>query len=705
MTRLAPWLASVAVVGLGLSPSGAQAPAPSTPEGAPWVMVIRKGSRPETWWQKDDVLLKLIVGQDLEIRTDQAPAGGEGPVPPPLPEGATWMLYEPETRRTLPGDGSGTGEDILAPLHASGFLTRWEVLENFLKEHPDHGEALEARLELAIRLARQRYHGLVDQRIARKGKLALPPDQQGEAWDAIFQETADTLGRLALLPDGWRFSQVDLFGFLMATMDAGASPRMRDALERLEPTVLAAWAVNPRTGTNLTGLDGVVFGDESNLGRLWLTVETALRRDRIPACPDFLASPEGIWPGSDLMRLIFFRAVITQDWEGWLSRADAAPREPACPVPAAQWEEHCLAQANYWTYTTVAQAKRGTWTEARTSQALARQWGGKAVDATWWQTYSLDPATPETGEPTFECRPPADFFASLAQPGDPAPANPCPVAPIRLVHFGSPGPWWSELSKAPALALWGPDELILVPASALDQEFAARKGIHPAWMARKGEALLAMGNGQPEPRLLEAQLRAAGSTRLQRLETFIRQHPDHLDARRDRFNLVRPRLPNPLLEPFALADAAKAWISVAWDPEGAWKPNPALWQPVAERILPDLEASLGRWPTNPRLWRAWIAWNALRAKPRSPKTFAESLTPFGPRAVWMARLPMELHAAVAEDLMRTKHFAAMRDWFQEVWDARRACSPEGVERIYRYLQQAHSALGLRPLDRPRDRQE
>ena len=175
----------------------------------------------------------------------------------------------------------------------------------------------------------------------------------------------------------------------------------------------------------------------------------------------------------------------------------------------------------------------------------------------------------------------------------------------------------------------------------------------------------------PDANLLATQLGAAGLTKLQRLNAFIQKHPSHLDARRERLALTRPRLPNSVLEPLVAEDAARTWTAITRGNDDPWRPEPALWQREAKNLLPELEAAVERWPRNASLWRTWLGWNALKADPKSVYQYASSIETWGDRHIWAGHLPHELHTAVGEELRKAKRFQDMREWFQMGWEGMR----------------------------------
>jgi hypothetical protein len=217
--------------------------------------------------------------------------------------------------------------------------------------------------------------------------------------------------------------------------------------------------------------------------------------------------------------------------------------------------------------------------------------------------------------------------------------------------------------------------------------------------------VLATGTTCPDARFLALAMGGAGQTRLQRLGAFIRQNPEHLDARRDRYALLRRRMPSPALEPLLAGDAAAAWIPLDFDRTAPWIHDVEAWEKGAKAMAPDLEAALGRWPSSRSLWRAWVSWLPFRSPSPSPWAFANSLPIWRPRGEWLADLPRELHLAVASELRKRRRFVEMRNWFQEAWTVAepRKEDPAGNRDTLRTcLDEARAALQVKSARRPGD---
>jgi hypothetical protein len=678
-----------------------------------WTLLVRKGDRPEGWHRRDEGLLRLWADGDLVLETLDGPAAASLAAARGWSSTPHWLLLGPGGRDLAEGEGTPTGDAVLETLRTSGWVPVGEARGAFLREHPGNGPALDAELLSALRLARQRYSRLVAEGKATRsillrepGRLNVDPDQEPVVADAIFLEVARAVDGLLALPDFERAENLSAFRLVLDMADGSASPRLRSTLLRLREQVLQAWIQSPHAGGDWAQADegGALLG----LGFLWATAETTLEPRQVPRLPAFELVPGERWPKWDLLQFLMERALVWKDWRGLLDALQSVPETlPEGTLTEAQWKDHRDLRAHLATLRTRAHALLGEWDLARQDLVEARRWSGSR-----WMELSLaeafqaqDKPVPEAPQAWLAPIPaPADFLELVNLPPEADLPNPSPIRPIRMVRLAKAS-WesaWKGFASDPALTPWGTDELRWTLATPAETALLASLDGAPTWAAMQGEDLvLAAGREAPVVRNLVLALGVAGPTRLQRLDAFIRRHPDHLDARRARFDLCRPRLPNPALEARVAEDAAKAHLDPGLASDGAWNPDPALWQPLALRVRPELEAALERWPASKELWRAWLGWNALAATPRSAWGWAQGLAIYGSRPAWMARLPLELHAAVARELAQRP--AQARDWFAAAWagllpqldDAAFQDRAAHVEAIHRHLAAALRALNAR----------
>jgi hypothetical protein len=191
---------------------------------------------------------------------------------------------------------------------------------------------------------------------------------------------------------------------------------------------------------------------------------------------------------------------------------------------------------------------------------------------------------------------------------------------------------------------------------------------NPRWALFRGDELKASGDRCPDPRALATTLEAEGPALLQLLQKVVDAQPEHLAARRARYELLLRRMPDARLEAALCQEAIRLRQPLEFDPKAPWKPDPDLWADAAQQVLPKLEEELRSWPGRVSLWNAWVSW--ARFSPRQPSivNLAQGLPYWNPLGDWRAGLPYSVQRAVAAELNRQGNFAVMRDWFRAAWD-------------------------------------
>lgn len=223
-------------------------------------------------WREDKSLLLLVADRELEVEALEKAealkvwASRQWGVEP------HWLLLDRQGATVFEKEGLPTGEAVVEAIHDTGAKTAWEKREAFLRDNPDNGEALEERLVTSLALASARFNRLVECKQAtsnqyfqsRFGKLLLEPPEADTVADEIFAETAETLERLLIMPDGWRLSPSNILRLSMWLnwYDAGASPRMRAVLHRFRDEALSEWAKSPVLESGFQGASGAV-GDRA----------------------------------------------------------------------------------------------------------------------------------------------------------------------------------------------------------------------------------------------------------------------------------------------------------------------------------------------------------------------------------------------------------------------------------------------------------
>lgn len=674
----------------------------------PWTLALPKGEPAAKALARDAALELLLAERDLEIEEV------EGPVASALREargwGAEphWLLVSADGRQTREGKGVPTGAALARALEEEGWICTWLKRDAFLREHPDHGEALEARLMASLRMVGTRFRRLAQAGKTEPGRLGGASGRGGRfkgedrepVADGVWMEAAESLDRLMALPDGWRFRDKPMLWLSLLMRDAAASPRMRASLQRMQTQLLEQWTRQPH------GLrDPRPQGDPDpeafqGVDTLWAQTAILLGNGRLPAWPTLDPVPGLSWPDRRTVTEAWVLLRLPGDHEGILALLGSVPDAPLeAPASREAWLAHTELLTLLRVLRAEALGRLGRWGEAATDLQEARRLAGPR-----WKELNLpfaDPAWKEQPEGLPFPPPPPWVRTLLDRTPEPELPMPAPPPPIRLMHTGAPPAAWEALKGAADLAPWGPAELRWEGAREADlPRLPGGQGFR--WAALRGEATtLASGVEVPDRARLALMLSGAGPTRLQRLDAFIRRHPEHLDARRARVALLVPRLPHPVLEARVREDAERDRMPLPFRPGDPAVTDLPAWQVAASRVLPELEAGLRRWPSDDRLWRAWVSWAPFSPRSLSIHAFARSLPAWGPVEDWVAGLPRCVHEAVREDLRRSRRFEAMRAWFREAWEGltRRSRSTDPADRqaedlAFDGLSESLRALGL-----------
>ncbi|MBI4911099.1 MAG: hypothetical protein HY823_00025 [Acidobacteria bacterium] len=610
-----------------------------------WTLVLRGQDAPGDWWLQDDLLRRLIATQEFRVERLPEPAARELAQQRGWNKDARWLLLSHDASRQAEGRGRPDGEALLSELRSMGFAPRWEGRERFLREHPEHGPARLEAAEERFRLALNRLANLSPRGGSALRLLNQRLDAQALAQAAAaFQGIQEDLARLSEIPLWWERAQ----GFLgrlfqippqnaAAILGGGQIATMRDQVQ-------AALEREP---------------DDEGLWNLWAGLNAASGRDLRSGLPSALPAPGQAWPPEALATILFEASAGREDWSGALAALDALR---AVDSEGADWDELRLSRAYLEALRARALARLGRWEECAAAAAEARTLGGPQ-----WRGYLSTLIQRGIPASTGERK---TLFSSLFQDEPPPPPAAPPRPPgLRLLRLGPA--WadaWARLGRSAELAPWGPAELSLGPAPPeLERDLRSKYGWEgPAWAVLRGEDVLVSGEILLEPKDMAARLEAQGPPVLQRLDRFLERHPEHLTARRYRLDLLAERMPNRHLEARLAEDARRLRARIKGG--DGWTPEPGLWQWSALQVLPGLEVDLARWPDRPDLWRSWVSWARLHPRKPSALDLARRLPVWGPESAWSARLPAEVHRAVAEELRDTQRAEEMRQWFQAAWD-------------------------------------
>lgn len=613
------------------------------PARTPWGLILHPTSASEDApdipmalypWRWDRDLAPL--NPSAEARAALARSKGWGAEP-------RWLLLNPAGEPAAEGRGRPTAEDLRSAFHTAGYVPRATHRERFLAEHPDQGEVLgEAVISDLTRATLQAVRPAA---FSEDPGVSGPPDP--ERWASAFRPALEPLTRLAQVPRWWQASRRIFWTWTPQVTGLEGSDHV--ALQRrMAQDFTQAWRQESHALA-----DFAAFFESS----AWGVVDLAKDLEPVPG---------RAWPPRRLLAA----------WGDNPARGDLPlalhPRPPLPPVSDEAWEAYRLVEAEAAFQRARIHRAAGRRDEASAALQEARRWASSEREDRRFQARLAEEAktNPALGE----------GFPEVWAGPKPEPAPPPRHEPLRLVLRG-PQNGTQALALHPALAPWGPEDL----------QWVREPGGEPGWAILKGDTPLASGTEPPEPRLLASQLAAGGPTRLQRLDALLAHQPDHLDARRERARLLLTRMPHPVLEPVLAEDARLGQVALDFGPEAPWKPDPALWQTAALKVLPELERLLRTWPSDPDLWRRWVAWSAFHPRRPSPLALARSLPlpPWASEGQWRARLPKEVHGAVAQELRQRGRYEDLRAWFQsavEGLDTRPLRNDQG--RIRPWLQRA-----------------
>lgn len=690
---------------------------------APATLLVPKDRLTTAYPRSDEALLLLTATGDLAIQSVEGPTLAGLREARGWRDGPHWILLGRDGSIADEGTDLPKGEYLQSRLQAMGITLTWEALEQFLRLHPDNGSALQRRLSIGTGLARRRLLNLRDQ-----GKVDTPTFST-ESWlpgiqpaasrepalpDDWCREVEDTLQRLNQLPDPWRLGSSS-FQFWLDLYGKTVSTGVRAELTRLSGSILEAWRRRPHSGR-----DWLQTAQEEGmgLGPFWMACERASRTSGdLPELPRLTPSPGRFWPHPGFLLTLPWPRPDASDAKEILSLLDGLPTElEGSHLWNDTWSDWLQFRYSVSIRQVMAWASLGRWQEAALAlhegrRNSGKQWLGGAAYLSDRISKSANPGPTVKDDAPAKVQPPEAFLEVLRLPAVEEPKPPPQPAPLRFLVWGQPE-WlrrWEALRSTPALAPWGAGELKRESPSDADTAILTRAGFPAAgWAVFQGGAMLvARGEGAPDVSVLAMQLRSVAPSHLHLLDDFIAKHPEHLDARRDRLALVRARMPQPMLEPRLIEDAARIFQPLDFGPDAPWISDLEGWRTQALKVVPELESVQQRWPDNAGLWRAWISWGAFLTKPPSILGYAMGLPVYGPPGSWTSLLPEQVHRAVARECRSQGKLGPMAEWFETAWSGllarvRPTDSPSQIgereKAIYEGYREALTALG-RTVDR------
>ncbi|HJW34453.1 MAG TPA: hypothetical protein VJ505_14000 [Holophagaceae bacterium] len=531
-------------------------------------------------WSRTAPELRLIWNEELRVDT---PTEAQMQA---LWEKQGWSLDDPrvvlvgaEDRVIASWPGEPRPEEVLSALKGGGWTSRLERLQDFLREHPDQGQARLALIQLLATRARR-----------------LDPEADAALSLANATALEEAFGRLRDLPEWPLQAPGQMWSFLLRDLFNRTPPAVSaDLRRRLKEDVEAEILRNPAHGSlwSLWGLLATVPGDADALVA------------RLPKLPG-----QALLPPGSVQPLVEFH----------LRSGGSAALESLA--------SRMIPETTTW-------SADAAWRSAR----VAALFGQRRKEEAFRTLQSDQEALPDVGfsgrvmalfpllqpvegeDPYLTQDDRARLFSTLQEGRQAAQAKAkakrvdeeeeAPV--LRLEVAGAPawGKDWAGLAKHPAFDDWGPSELAFgtlegKPWQALRERLGW--GSEPRWILRVGDDIFASGLEAPTARALADAARRQGEPRLAQLRKTLKEHPDLLAARRLRLQTLRERMPHPRLEALLLEDAQK--VTEPFLAED-FKPLPDLWLSPARRKSVELEGALTRWPQDTQTWLAWLDWSKV----------------------------------------------------------------------------------------------
>jgi len=521
-----------------------------------------------------------------------------------LPGAPDWALYAPSGLRIAEGKGLPAPGRVRALMEDDGWRSQWDGLRNHLRDHPGDSQAWQEAIQgMAVHAAYARQAG------------SLGPGLLG----TLRQDLSAALkGFEASLGEGGeQLSPAAVFNLVVAGLheDPETGPAVIRYLAQVRPLL----ARDPEDVRLWNMGINIPQGAEAEPGALAATL----------ALPGVPGRP---WPPP---LAAFFLRLIHRDAPAVLAREAAsileANLDPALVRKLGRG--HVNRMFVEWGGLRLEALLR----QGRVEEALAEAANLRARSGSAWRPLSIRVRAVATatesrdGYPPLPVRTPAQTSQLLDALGlPPLPDPPLPESPsLRLAMLGPHGRIdWARVQIDGRFKVWDPGDVTWTPLTAA--ETRALREAHawepgPRWVLLQGDRLLATGPGLPSAATLDAALRDQATPRLDTLTAFIKANPDRLDARRERMDMLRPRLPDPALEALYLADAEATCGSLEPLP---FKPDPLTWGPAARRICATLARRLRAWPANPYAWRAYAQWSALDGRIPPPQDLLEGLEPW-----------------------------------------------------------------------------
>ncbi len=604
-----------------------------------------------------------------------------------------WVLLAPDGNITTTGVQAPKTEILSAAIESKGWKTRSDRCTEFLKEHPDSGEAWGESLRDAawlLRSAEGRLKADADRPLPWWIWQAPPPDPLLVGLrDKARGEWIRALEGLRPQPDFWRWPS--LAETLSLSPDA-PPPSMQSPLRSVLADLQKELGRSPQSG------------------RLWAAWSQVARRIPTEASeytPTLFRVPQGEpWPppAGQLAVLPMLKARgDLRSVVSWCRNQLLAPPSTAI-FTETDWRNERLQRIRDWGLPGLealvklrAEGDGRVWLDDL-HRLYGKDWEKSnllaflhRVDNDWLPT-SWEQLIREEALPNPPLPPATENNHSLNLALD---AKNEKALKLR----------WFNLISSPELESWDRSELrwdSLTPTTLKQVRENYGLDAKPRWFLFQGDRLLASGTSVPEPLELAQRLRAITPSRLEVLDVFLAQNPDQREARIERYELLRPRVNrfHPRLESRFLSDVESALLPVT--PDGDWQPVGEAWEAAAKRVLARLEVHLRHWPSDIKAWETWITWSNIHPERPLAAALMAQVAAWGPNG-----LPDDVAYLGALQLKQRGEWKTLLAFTQPRWDAitaqAQAIHPSLsdldeslTERLARWLtllEEGHGALG------------
>jgi hypothetical protein len=564
-----------------------------------------------------------------------------------------WALVDSHGVVQLYGQGEPNPKALRETMEAGGWRPRWERRQAFLRDHPNQGDAVfDAISEVGQRFLWMRV--MVESQ-RQKEKVIEIPWSPGDSVDPIVAKALSSP-----------------FGDSEVVQPYKQSLAWFNSLPLSDPEKSKAW-----TSMWSLGLGGIQSSSEmtESLRNLLLSLEAQLRME---------PTNESLWQ-------------IWQEFADLLPGADAESLVASLePAPCTDWPAPGVAKALVLRMKPQEILERADSELANPSHASAslKAWAPLKLSAlielkqfSAAQAFILDSRIrdPHVFEDTI-----LDKLLDAKNPHSPELHAAFDKKPIvspkrgsvehRLLVFGQSERFFSleSIKRSAQLDAWdqketsGSTELaISIATQEEERALRLRFSLQPEvrWVLLRGmEEVLIKGKDEPDPAQIARVLRSDAPPQIEKLETFLRTHPDHRQGKEKLVELLSARMPHPRLE-LKLAEACASLGEAPILRGKEFEPHLPLWESAARKALPGAAARLSRWPESIDAWMSWMDWQSVVPRPASPAEHIRSL------AIWktsnrggVAPLPLDVAAAVAKRLEHAKRWRELGEWGLFHWE-------------------------------------